>query len=128
LSSAHLQLSRSDARGGKRFHGKHSSTLAPAGPKPGHRAARARLQDSAVLRGEMARIRKGQKRMPPHDMTMTNLETPRLHDQDNLAAWQAAAGNAGAQLEHQFNRCACYACLHWLSCMCGPTSAVQSCC
>jgi Breast carcinoma amplified sequence 2 (BCAS2) len=56
------------------------------------------------MRGEMARIQSGQKHMQPMDISRSNLETPRLHDQQNVSAWQASANNAAAQLEHQHNR------------------------
>jgi Breast carcinoma amplified sequence 2 (BCAS2) len=68
------------------------------------------LQDHPILQGEMARIQKGQKHMQPMDTSRSNLETPRLHDQQNLSAWQASASNAAAQLEHQHNRCELAAC------------------
>ena len=62
------------------------------------------LQNSSILRGEMARIQRGEKHMHPPDMSGTHLDTPRLNEQDDVSAWQASSGNAAAQLEHQHSR------------------------
>lgn len=67
--------------------------------------ANSRLQNNPLLLAEMERIERGQKHMAALDMSATRLDTPRLHDQESLPAWEASASNAAAQLEHQHCRC-----------------------
>jgi pre-mRNA-splicing factor SPF27 len=57
------------------------------------------------MQGEMKRIESGVTKMPALDETRMGLEPPRLHDQQDPAAWKASADNAAAQLEHQHHRC-----------------------